>query len=123
MLGLNAGLFRDYVQHIADRRLERIGLPRAVRLAESVPLDERDDRPAEGEELLRDARDRVPQWGDRLSSGLAIRTQPCPFADLRRYGRGSHSKPRVRKARLHKFEPHVTRCLSLCTLSIVPDVT
>ena len=27
MLGLNAGLFRDYVQHIADRRLERIGLP------------------------------------------------------------------------------------------------
>ena len=26
ILGLNAGLFRDYVQHIADRRLERIGL-------------------------------------------------------------------------------------------------
>ena len=27
ILGLNAGLFREYVQHIADRRLERIGLP------------------------------------------------------------------------------------------------
>lgn len=27
VLGLNAGLFRDYVQFIADRRLERIGLP------------------------------------------------------------------------------------------------
>lgn len=27
ILGLNAGLFRDYVHHIADRRLERIGLP------------------------------------------------------------------------------------------------
>ncbi len=27
VFGLNAGLFRDYVQHIADRRLERIGLP------------------------------------------------------------------------------------------------
>jgi ribonucleoside-diphosphate reductase beta chain len=27
ILGLNAGLFRDYVQFIADRRLERIGLP------------------------------------------------------------------------------------------------
>lgn len=27
ILGLNQGLFRDYVQHIADRRLERIGLP------------------------------------------------------------------------------------------------
>jgi ribonucleoside-diphosphate reductase beta chain len=25
-LGLNAGLFREYVEHIADRRLERIGL-------------------------------------------------------------------------------------------------
>lgn len=27
ILGLNARLFRDYVQYIADRRLERIGLP------------------------------------------------------------------------------------------------
>ncbi len=27
VLGLNADLFRDYVEHIADRRLERIGLP------------------------------------------------------------------------------------------------
>ena len=27
VLGLNADLFREYVQHIADRRLERIGLP------------------------------------------------------------------------------------------------
>jgi ribonucleoside-diphosphate reductase beta chain len=26
ILGLNAGLFREYVEHIADRRLERIGL-------------------------------------------------------------------------------------------------
>jgi ribonucleoside-diphosphate reductase beta chain len=27
ILGLNANLFREYVRHIADRRLERIGLP------------------------------------------------------------------------------------------------
>jgi ribonucleoside-diphosphate reductase beta chain len=27
LLGLNADLFRSYVEHIADRRLERIGLP------------------------------------------------------------------------------------------------
>ena len=27
ILGLNSSLFREYVQHIADRRLERIGLP------------------------------------------------------------------------------------------------
>jgi ribonucleoside-diphosphate reductase beta chain len=26
ILGLNSALFREYVQHIADRRLERIGL-------------------------------------------------------------------------------------------------
>ena len=26
ILGLKASMFRDYVQHIADRRLERIGL-------------------------------------------------------------------------------------------------
>ncbi len=26
ILGLNAGLFREYVQHVADRRLERIGM-------------------------------------------------------------------------------------------------
>lgn len=28
VLGLNAALFRDYVQYIADRRLERVGLPK-----------------------------------------------------------------------------------------------
>jgi ribonucleoside-diphosphate reductase beta chain len=28
IIGLNASLFRDYVQYIADRRLERIGLPK-----------------------------------------------------------------------------------------------
>ena len=27
VMGLNADLFRDYVRHVADRRLERIGLP------------------------------------------------------------------------------------------------
>jgi ribonucleoside-diphosphate reductase beta chain len=28
VLGLNASLFEEYVQYVADRRLERIGLPR-----------------------------------------------------------------------------------------------
>jgi ribonucleoside-diphosphate reductase beta chain len=27
ILGLNAGLFREYVQYVADRRLERVGIP------------------------------------------------------------------------------------------------
>src|SRR5690606_17056357 len=37
---------------------------------EPVPVDERDDRLEEGEELLRDARHRVPdRWGARLGLG------------------------------------------------------
>jgi ribonucleoside-diphosphate reductase beta chain len=37
VLGLNAELFRDYVQFIADRRLERIGLPRQYRARNPFP--------------------------------------------------------------------------------------
>jgi ribonucleoside-diphosphate reductase beta chain len=37
VLGLNADLFRDYVQFIADRRLERIGLPRQYRARNPFP--------------------------------------------------------------------------------------
>lgn len=37
VMGLNAELFRDYVQFIADRRLERIGLPRQYRSANPFP--------------------------------------------------------------------------------------
>lgn len=37
VLGLNAALFRDYVQHIADRRLERIGLPQRYRSRNPFP--------------------------------------------------------------------------------------
>jgi ribonucleoside-diphosphate reductase beta chain len=33
ILGLNADLFRDWTQHIADRRLERIGLRAKYRSA------------------------------------------------------------------------------------------
>lgn len=37
VLGLNADLFRDYVQYIADRRLERIGLPRQYQSRNPFP--------------------------------------------------------------------------------------
>ncbi len=37
VLGLNADLFREYVQYIADRRLERIGLPRHYRSRNPFP--------------------------------------------------------------------------------------
>jgi ribonucleoside-diphosphate reductase beta chain len=37
VLGLNADLFRDYVHFIADRRLERIGLPRQYRARNPFP--------------------------------------------------------------------------------------
>ena len=37
VLGLNGELFRQYVQHIADRRLERIGLPQQFGSANPFP--------------------------------------------------------------------------------------
>jgi ribonucleoside-diphosphate reductase beta chain len=37
VLGLNVGLFEEYVQFIADRRLERIGLPRQYRARNPFP--------------------------------------------------------------------------------------
>ncbi|MEC9094075.1 MAG: ribonucleotide-diphosphate reductase subunit beta, partial [Planctomycetota bacterium] len=37
VLGLNASLFRDYVQYIADRRLERIGLPATYHSSNPFP--------------------------------------------------------------------------------------
>jgi ribonucleoside-diphosphate reductase beta chain len=37
VLGLNADLFQEYVQFIADRRLERIGLPRQFRARNPFP--------------------------------------------------------------------------------------
>ena len=37
VLGLNAGLFREYVGYIADRRLDRIGLPRQYRARNPFP--------------------------------------------------------------------------------------
>ncbi len=37
VLGLNADLFQEYVQFIADRRLERIGLPRQYRARNPFP--------------------------------------------------------------------------------------
>src|SRR3954452_10259367 len=37
VLGLNADLFQEYVQVIADRRLERIGLPRQYRARNPFP--------------------------------------------------------------------------------------
>jgi ribonucleoside-diphosphate reductase beta chain len=37
ILGLNAAAFRDYVGHIADRRLERIGLPVLYRTPHPFP--------------------------------------------------------------------------------------
>ena len=37
ILGLNSDMFRDYVQHIADRRLERIGIPALYRSTNPFP--------------------------------------------------------------------------------------
>src|SRR5690606_1055166 len=37
LLGLNESMFRDYVQHIADRRLERLGLPKQYGSPDPLP--------------------------------------------------------------------------------------
>jgi ribonucleoside-diphosphate reductase beta chain len=37
VMGLNQSLFRDYVQYVADRRLERIGLPRQYQSTNPFP--------------------------------------------------------------------------------------
>jgi ribonucleoside-diphosphate reductase beta chain len=48
VLGLNAPLFIDYVQHIADRRLERIGLSKQYGSANPFPwMSETMDLPKE----------------------------------------------------------------------------
>ena len=60
ILGLTAPMFREYVQYIADRRLERIGLKADLPLEKSLPLDERNDRPRQREELLRNPSHRIP---------------------------------------------------------------
>ena len=60
ILGLTAPMFREYVQYIADRRLERIGLKADLPLQKPIPLDERDDRSRQREELLRDTSHRIP---------------------------------------------------------------
>jgi ribonucleoside-diphosphate reductase beta chain len=37
ILGLNAGMFEDYVQYVADRRLEKIGLPKVYGASNPFP--------------------------------------------------------------------------------------
>ena len=37
ILGLNAGMFEDYVQYVADRRLEKIGLPKIYNASNPFP--------------------------------------------------------------------------------------
>ena len=73
VLGLNAPMFKEYLRFIANRRCQQIGLEQLYPgRDQSVPVDERDDRSQEGTQLLRDARDRVPDRG-RAQLGLACR--------------------------------------------------
>ena len=70
VLGMNASMFKGYLRYIANRRATQIGLEAAVpQRGKSVPLDERNDRPEEGTQLLRNPRDRVPV-GRRAVLGL-----------------------------------------------------
>ncbi len=64
-VGMTQKDFLDYVEFNADRRLTSLGLPALDREVESVPLAGRGDLPEEGKELLRDARDRIPDGRQR----------------------------------------------------------
>jgi hypothetical protein len=61
VLGMNASMFKGYLRYIANRRATQIGLEAAVpERGKPVPVDERNDRPEEGAQFLRDACHRVP---------------------------------------------------------------
>ena len=73
MLGLTAELCEQYMHFITDRRAEQIGLaPDLRRDPQPVRLDVGGDGPEEGEELLRDPRNRVPVV-ERPELGLSHR--------------------------------------------------
>ena len=82
LLGINADKFGQYVEHIADRRLERLDLPKIFHRDNPFPLDVAGHRPFEGEELLRDSRDRIPdRWQPEL--GLSLGPTALSRADGR----------------------------------------
>ncbi len=56
VLGLNAPMFKGYLRFIANRRATQIGLETLFPNEENPSLDERDDRPEKGTQLLRDPR-------------------------------------------------------------------
>src|ERR1019366_7294342 len=61
-LGLNAALCETYMHFIANRRCAQIGLAGVFGETENpFPVDVGGDGSQEGEELLRDARHRVPE--------------------------------------------------------------
>ncbi len=68
VLGLNASMFKGYLRYIANRRAHADRPGDAVpERGKSVPVDERNDRPEERAQLLRNPRDRVPVgWGALL---------------------------------------------------------
>jgi len=63
ILGLTAPMFRDYVQHVADRRLERIGLKTQYGSKNPFPWMSETIDLWQGEELLRDPCYRIPDSG------------------------------------------------------------
>ena len=67
VLGLNAPMFEEYLQFIANRRCAADRPAGAIpRRHQPLPLDVRSAGPQEGEELLRDPRHRY-QTGGALS--------------------------------------------------------
>ena len=108
VLGLNASMFKGYLRYIANRRATadrpRGALPER---GKPVPVDERNDRPEEGAQLLRDPRHRVPnRW--RAVLGLNVRGPQAARRD--RFDAVRDQDPRAQKSRRQKRRAwHATR--------------
>ena len=114
VLGLNAPMFKEYLRFIANRRCQQIGLdPLFDKARQPVPVDGGDDRSQEGEELLRDAGDRVSGRGGvelGLTSVAARPTIPDKrrrFRDLHASGCFVHPEPLGRRQRALPAKPRL----------------
>ena len=71
VLGMNAAMMEEYLHFIANRRLSQLGLPEQYPgRTEPVPMDVGNYGPAQGEKLLRNTGDRIP---DRRRPDLGLK--------------------------------------------------
>ena len=84
---MNASMFKGYLRYIANRRATQIGLETLFPNEENPSMDERDDRPEEGTQLLRT---RVIEY--QSSSAAVPGLIPSRFLAMDAYTTPSHPK-------------------------------